>query len=208
MPSWSEPYQCAGSQITVHTSQDTIARLTCSAAQQAQDLFARCNIPPLNRPLKIEVVTDLKDHCTAIYHCGEGWIEILEPSLMQGRRTTGGAFSFLQPEAYYQSVVVHELAHVAFDNVPCPYDACIATNEYLAYTMQVMSLPPDAQQEFAQRSDLDKRVSRDELSAIILLMAPGRFAQLAWAHLSQHQDPCSFVGHIMDGTVRFDRERF
>ena len=74
--------------------------------------------------------------------------------------------------------------------------------------MQIMSLPPDAQQEFVKNSGLDRQVSRDELSAIMLFMAPGRFAQKVWAHLAQQVDPYSYLGQIKDGTVLLDRERF
>jgi hypothetical protein len=127
---------------------------------------------------------------------------------MEPRRTPGGAFTFLGRDDYYQSVIVHELAHVAFDDVPCPFEACMASNEYVAYAMQVMSLSPAAQGQFASNSGLNRHVSRDKLSAIILLMAPGRFAQKVWAHLSQQNDPCAFIGQIMEGTILLDRERF
>lgn len=207
-PVWSATTYCDGTQISVTTRDSSYAKLTCEAVQMANDIFAQCGIPRVTGPLKIDLVTQMKDTCIALYHCGENWIEILEPGLMQARRSTDGAFSFLDPEAHYQSVVVHELAHFAFDEVPCPFETCMASNEYVAYAMQIMALSPEGQQDFDRLSGIDGPVSRDELSAIILLMAPDRFAQKVWAHLSQQSHPCVFIGQIMDGTVLFDREPF
>jgi len=207
-PVWSTPTSCEGTNISVSTRSEAFATLTCDAVDKATVLFARCNMPPIASPMKIEIVRDLKDDCVALYHCGEDWIEILEPPMMASRRNPDGAFSFLGLDDYYQSVIVHELAHAAFDDVLCPFGACIASSEYVAYAMQIMSLPPDAQMEFVKTSGLGRQVARDELSAVMLFMAPGRFAQKAWAHLSQQPNPCAYIGQIMDGTVLLDRERF
>ena len=207
-PVWSGPQFCEGTNISINTRNAAFAELTCEAVDKANALFAQCNVPPVTAPLKIEIVEDIPDGCVALYHCGERWIEILEPPLLEARRVPGDAFAFLKNEDYYQSVIAHELAHVAFDDVPCPYDVCMAGNEYVAYAMQVMSLSPAAQDEFVSGSDLARRVSRDELSVIMLFMAPDRFAQKVWAHLSQQEDPCAFIGQIMDGSVLLDRGRF
>ena len=208
VPVSAETFLCEGTNVSVHPHQSAYADMTCEAVKRAEAVFDQCNLPPFSDPIRIEFVSELEPGCVALYHCGEHWIEVLEPPLMDTRRSSEGAFAFLAIEDYFQSVIVHELAHTTFDDVPCPFEACITANEYVAYAMQVMSLTPGAQTEFAANSELDRRVSRDELSLILLFMAPGRFAQKAWAHLSQRDDPCAFVGHIMDGTALLDRERF
>ena len=208
VPVWADTISCGQSDIQVRADHPADAELTCDAVRRAEVLFAHCNMPPFKHPLRVEIVRDLKPRCVAIYHCGESWIEVLEPRLMEERRSAEGAFGFQSTSDYFQSVLVHELAHATFDNVPCPFEACIVANEYVAYALQVMSLTPEAQALFARNSGLDRRVSRDELNAVILFMAPGRFAQLAWAHVLQRGDACGFIGQIMDGTVLLDRERF
>ncbi|MEL7259098.1 MAG: hypothetical protein AAFN80_14835 [Pseudomonadota bacterium] len=207
-PVWPETVSCEGSNVSVSASTSAYADMTCNAVEKARSLFKQCDFPLPKVPVLIEVVRELKDGCTAVYHCGLDWIEILEPPFMEARRGSGGAFSFLAIEEYFQSVVVHELAHVLYDDVPCPFTSCSATNEYLAYTIQIMSLTKEEQIAFAERSGLDRRISRDELSSIILMMAPDRFAQKAWAHASQQGDTCGFLWQILDGKVLLDYERF
>lgn len=207
-PVWAETTICKGTDVTVSTPTLVSADLACEAVKQAEILFSRCDLPSLTDPLKIEIVSDLKPACVAVYHCGTDRIEILELSSMEARRSSKSDFSSLSAEDYFQSVVVHELSHVLFDDTPCPFASCPATNEYFAYVMQVMSLTPSERTAFAENAALEKRISRDELNLMILLMAPDRFAQKAWAHVLQQENPCAFVRQVLDGKVLLDRERF
>ena len=201
-------FRCETTQIDVQTDEPSYVAAICEAAEQAEELFEQCNIPPIPAPLQVRIVNELQEGCVGLYHCGEGLIDVLAPPLMEARRGSQSAFAFLTNADYFQSVVVHELAHAALDDLPCPFDACVVADEYLAYAAQVMSLPPDLRLAFSADVDLEKRISRDELNGAILLLAPQRFAQKAWVHLSQRDDPCAFVAQIVDRTVLLDRERF
>ena len=199
---------CAATDITVEASDPTHARLTCDAVERALIQFENCNIPPLEGPLYIEIVDRLEAGCVGQYHCGKGSIKVLEPSVMGALHAPDSPFAFLPNEAYFQSIVVHELTHAAIADLPCPFETCVVAQEYLAYTMQVMSLAPDFQAAYSAEAGVDTHISRDELSIAILFMAPQIFAQKAWGHLSQREDPCAYLGQIVDGTVLLDRERF
>lgn len=184
------------------------ARLTCDAVAHAKTLFGSCNIPAITRPLRIGVVEDLKPNCFGQYHCGENWIELLAPSAMEARRLPDSVYAYLPSDEFCQSIAVHELAHAAIENMPCPLKACIVGNEYVANVMQIMSLTPAQQRRFTEQADVDRQISRDELNPYIYYMAPELFAKKAWIHFTQRDDPCGFIGQIVDGTVLLDRERF
>jgi len=205
-PTWAETVSCEATNLRVNSPQLKYVDLTCEAVKQAEALFDQCNLPAIAEQVRINIVDELATGCVALYHCDDSLIEVLEPSLMEVRREPEDAFAFLGIGAYYQSVIVHELAHSLFDDVPCPFAACVTASEYVAYTLQVMSLSPDAQTMFAANSGLDREIFQDELSAMMYYMAPHLFAQKAWAHLSQYDDPCTFIGQIMDGTVLLDYE--
>lgn len=207
-PLRSEPMVCPDSVVSVTSGSSQLAETVCEAAAFAEEMFGQCNVPSLDRPVAIHVVDDLMDGCVALYHCGNDKIEVLTPGKVDERRDPDGAFSFLPSKDYFRSIIVHELSHAAFDSVPCPFSSCAAANEYVAYSMQVMSLSEEEQRTFAARADLDRKVSRDELSKMILYFAPHRFAQRAWTHLQQRDDPCAFIGQITDGTVLLDHEHF
>lgn len=208
IPAGAETVSCSRSNFTVDAHDAAIAEMTCEAAEHATMLLERCNLPSLSGPVHIEVVDELQPGCVGLYHCGEDWVEVLAPNSIEAKRDPDGAFGFLSTDEYFRSVVVHELAHAAFDGVPCPFASCVTGNEYVAYNMQVMSLTPRSQTRFAEVAGLDRHISRDELSPAILFMAPDLFAQKAWTHLSQRDDPCGFIGQITDGTVLLDREYF
>ncbi|WP_432816735.1 DUF6639 family protein [Sulfitobacter sp. JB4-11] len=207
-PVLSGEQRCDGLDITVNAEHSADAESVCAASRRAAAQFARCNLPFPTDPIRIDVIEDMSPHCVAVYHCGEDWIEILAPKQMQSRRKEEGAFSSLDTGRYFQSVVVHELAHAALDSTPCPFETCIATSEYVAYAMQVLSLDAVAQSQFSEKAGLDRRVSIDELSMMVYLMAPGRFAQKAWIHFTQRDDPCGYIDQIVKGVVLLDTERF
>ncbi|WP_298858408.1 hypothetical protein [uncultured Sulfitobacter sp.] len=208
IPSWADSLSCSNSVVTTSVQQAEHGELVCSAVEQAAVLFDQCNVPALSSPVHISVVDQLKPGCVALYHCGEGRIEVLSPPNMQELRDPDGAFIHLGIDEYFQSVVIHELSHAATYGIPCPFEECVTAHEYIAYAMQVMSLSSEAQSIFEDRSGLDRSISSDELSAIILFMAPHLFSQKVWGHLSQRKDPCGYIGQIVDGSVLLDRERF
>ena len=207
-PLWAETLTCENSLVSVISEQTRDAEMVCEAVGLATVVFDQFNVPALLFPLRIQVVEEMNDGCVALYHCGEDRIEVLEPPLMETRRDPDGAFMFLPINEYFRSVVVHELAHAASDGAPCPFGTWVVRDEYVAYAMQVMSLTSDAQLEFAAIAEMERPISRDELSSVMLFIAPNLFAQKVWTHLTQRDDPRGFIGQLSEGKVILDRERF
>ena len=206
--SWADIVRCTDIDVTVNSDSVALAQEVCTAAVQAQTQFQQCNLGSTSNPLRVDIVETLPDSCVGLYHCQQDWIELLAPSLMQTLRKEDGAFHFLSETAYFRSVVVHELAHAAFDKERCPFDGCVVGNEYVAYAMQVMSLSADDRSAFEVHAGLNRRVSVVELTRLLLDLAPERFAARAWTHLQQRDDPCGYIGEIVSGAVLLDRERF
>ena len=204
----AEIVTCNASDVVVEAPDAAQADLVCEAVARAQSVLGQCQLPTIEGPLRVEIVEKLPPGCVALYHCQEKWIEILTPAAMKKQRERDGAFGFLDLSSYFRSVVVHELSHVIFDDVLCPFEACIAADEYVAYGLQVMSLSREQQKAFEDRAELNRKISRDELNAMFLFMAPNKYAQKAWTHVSQRDDPCAFIGQVIDGTILFDRDHF
>jgi len=198
---------CDTTNISVSGARPGDLELACDAVRAARAVFEKCAIPLPEGVLKIEIVDDMEPGCVGLFHCGEGRIEVLSPGGMAQRRAATDAFGHLTIESYFRSIIVHEVAHALFDVVPCPFDACHTANEYIAYAIQIKSLTARERAGFEASYDFKRRVSRDELSTMILFMAPGLFAQKTWAHLSQRDDTCGYLGRILDGTVLLDHER-
>lgn len=197
---------CQPAGVHVEAARIEDADRVCEAVQVAQSVFDGCGLPGIPSGLRINVVEELRQGCVALYHCGENWIETLAPDAMQQRRLPGSAFAWLGIEDYYRSVIVHELAHAVFDELPCPFEACVAAAEYVGFVLQVMSLSPEQQKTFEEHAGLDRKISRDELNAMYLFLAPHKFAQKAWTHAKQRGDVCAYLSQVIDGTFLFDRE--
>lgn len=208
-PAQPQPLQCDGSTAAVIAERPDDAALACKALTRAHALFGACNIPPITRPLNIDVTDDIDTGCFGLYHCGDNRIELLTPAAMATKRGPDSIFADLPLDRFFQSIVVHELTHAALDDAPCPFAGCLVGHEYVAYVMQIMSLTPEQRRRLEERADLvGRRISRDELSSTMYFMAPERFAVKAWMHFTQRADPCGFLGQIVEGTVVLQRERF
>lgn len=200
----AEQQICRDNRVTVMAESKEHVALTCSIVSFGVDVLKQCNAPVI-RPLKIELVAELSPGCLGLYHCGLDRIEVLRPSAMAKSRSEKSSLAHVSDLDFFRSIIVHELAHAAFDGVPCPFDHCIATAEYVAHNMQIMSLPQSDIARFESRLDMNARVSRDELNVMLYLMAPDKFLRKSWIHLNQRPDACRYIGDIMAGKVRMDR---
>ncbi len=199
---------CEGIPITVQAQDRTLAVQTCRAASRILPRVAECGVV-LSQAQTIEVkgaVTDLPD-CMGLYHCGTNRIEIHTPDAIDSLRRNDGPFAALPTSVFFESILAHELAHAAYDAVPCPYDDCLVTSEYVAYAMQIYALQPTDQRLFAPDTAEQEKVSRYAFSEVSLFMAPDAFARNVWVHFSQREDGCAYVADMMRGDFYLDTER-
>lgn len=204
----AEVLSCDGLPLTVSGSDAALAEQTCRAAERILPLIAECGVVlSQSQDIEIREVIPESFNCMGIYHCGENSIEILSPRAIEGLRREDSAFSAVPTGVYFESVLAHELAHAAYDAVPCPFADCVVTSEYVAYAMQVYSLPPPERSLFEADVAMEDRVSRYEISSIGLLMAPDQFARNVWAHFSQREDGCAYVAEMMGANFYLDTER-
>lgn len=191
------------------TAADTeLADRTCRSAAAARDSLESCGVA-LTEPLEIHVVGSINGSlgpCLGVYHCGEQEIEVLSPEALSTAREMDGAFRGISDAAYWDSILVHELTHAAYDVVTCPFSSCIATSEYASYAMQIRSLPAEEQARFGEGIELRTNSNLGAISAMMYFMAPDRFAKYAWQHFSSVAEPCAYMSLIMDGKVFFDME--
>ncbi|MBF9035372.1 hypothetical protein HKCCE2091_14090 [Rhodobacterales bacterium HKCCE2091] len=204
----ADTLSCEGLPVSVTAPTRDLAHRTCAAAARTVPMMAECGVV-LARPQAIEIADAISgpEGCIGIYHCGEATAEILTPGAIARVRRVDGAFHAVPTPEYFDSVVTHELAHGAYDTVACPFRSCVVTSEYVAYAMQVLTLPDPARAAFETGVALEDRVSRHDLTAIGLRLAPDHFVRTAWAHFSQREDGCAYVSGLMRGDLYLDRDR-
>lgn len=207
-PVASQTRMCRDTGVSVTYQQETHADLVCAAVTNAETIFKRCALPPLHDPIHIRVVQDMRPGCFGLYHCGENLIEVLAPPILRQRRGQTGVFAHLNTDAYFQTLIVHELAHAVTSGMPCPFDGCIVGPEYVAYVMQVMALDPADLTTFEKNMDMRDPISIEGLNPFILMLDPDRFAQKVWAHHRQQDNPCGLIYQLVVGDVFLDFELY
>ena len=196
---------CNAIPVTVTADNRDLAAQICQSTQSVLSRLSECHVH-LHRPVKIEIVSDLPSSCLGLYHCGENHIEVLSPDAALSQRTEKSVFATLSKQEFFESILAHELTHAAYDATPCPFGDCAATAEYLAYTMQIMTLPPAMREEIENGFEIGKTITRDEINPMILYMAPNAFIRKSWGHLMQRENSCAYIKQIMEGKILFDSE--
>lgn len=201
------PQPCPEAPVRVAAPEGALADRICTASRDAVTAMETCGIA-LADEQAIEVVEPpLPMDCLGLYHCGEDRIELLSPADVADQRRPEGAFAAVPLERFYPSLILHELAHAAYDDRPCPLPNCIVTSEYIAYAMQIRSLPPEDRVDVERFVTREPPVSREELGMTTLLLSPDIFAAKVWAHFLARPDGCAYLRQMMAGDIILDRER-
>lgn len=196
---------CRESTITVWNAEDR-TRTICEAASKAIEQLSSCNLI-VSQKITIEIIDTLPRNCHGLYLCDDKVIQLLplENYMEYLSKNPESPFSHLEPEVFFDSVLRHELAHAALDGTPCPFDVCPVTREFVAYSMQTWFLSDTDRAPFDQAYlNSDKPMTRDDISALALMMVPNTFIKNAYVYLSQRNDPCEFIAEIVRGEVVLD----
>ncbi|MBF9058476.1 hypothetical protein HKCCSP123_04710 [Rhodobacterales bacterium HKCCSP123] len=204
-PVRAEDFLCPGGTVLVQGGGER-AEDICEAAAEARAQLASCNLP-VTQAVTVEVTLGLSGGCYGLYHCDDDLIQLLPLSAYSGFLSghPDSPFGHLDPEAFFNSVLRHELAHAALDVMPCPYDGCPATQEFVAYAMQIRFLSEAERAPFDRfATETGGPVTSDSLNVLVLMMSPETFLRNAHAYLSQQEDPCGLISEIVEGDVLFD----
>ncbi|MCR9148629.1 MAG: hypothetical protein NXH83_00500 [Rhodobacteraceae bacterium] len=206
-PAAAAELACDGVPVTVRAGDAATARQVCDMARAAADDLASCNLP-LTEPVTIALRDAVHAGCLGLFHCGEGLIDLIAPDRVAENRSHAGLFAPLPDDVLFRAALTHELTHAAYEaSGACPFAACPATDEYLAYAMTFRTLPEALRRTVLGEIDATAPVGRDAISPLVALFAPDAFARSAWLHFSQRPDPCGYVGQITAGAIVLDRER-
>lgn len=193
-------FAVAGTGTDTDTDTDTVTRI-CTAAAAAERFLGACHLPRL-RPVTFEVRAQIEgpaDHCAGLYACGSDRILVIPPGGVGEVMPEDSAFAPLAPDVYYDSLVVHELAHALMDQAACERPRCDADREYVAYALQIASLPPRDRAAVAAYRAFDGPVDRALLNDLLLWLKPDIFALAAWAHFDAPGHGCAFVERLVTG---------
>jgi predicted metallopeptidase len=190
----------SGSQAESQTSAASI----CKTVRKAVVRLAEVDLP-LNGPVDIHVVpydVELHHGRVARFDGIRKLVTILEPGKLSVEISSNSAFSRLNTDAYFKSLIVHELAHVALFEI-FGHGVDPIAHEYVAYPLQLDTLRPADREVFLDGMELESDLAIEHLNEWILMFSPDVFAAYANQHFQSNGPGAEAVKAAMTGQVVF-----
>ena len=202
----AETVVCAESMVSVTAPHASRAQSVCATASVTLPKLAQCDLR-LSLPISITVLNDLpgvSDTCFGYYVCDGHQIFVRSPQGISEITELSLLYEDMAPEVVFDSIVVHEVSHAAFEQTACEDALCLANHEYVAYVMQMWSFAPVVRQKIIKQFGQDEPVEPIRLNDLIAVIAPEKFAALSWQHFNQPGNGCEFVKKLVSGRASLE----
>ena len=177
-----------------------------SGAERSIELFAQCGLEALD-PIRVQVENDAIGVCGVdafgAFDTKAQTIRLASTKACRAMAKTNPAYASLPFIKFYESIVVHEVAHQIFRSHIGERSVSLATHEYVAYALQITSLPPDVRQTFLKPLNTKPPADLSPFVDMVLLMSPETFGALAYAHFSEFGNGCRILTEIIEGKISF-----
>ncbi|RBI84052.1 hypothetical protein DRV85_13640 [Rhodosalinus halophilus] len=190
--------------VRVEGAAPELAHRLCAAAERGIRQLDACGLPT-SPTMTIDVVAELTHAgipCLGGHECGADRVQLAAPEAFERALAPDSAFRALPRPEFYDSVLVHELAHAALDRQVCADPPCAAEHEYVAYSMQMQSLDPAQRARIVTAARGTDRVTETRLNEFIAFAAPETFAAWVWVHFSRPENGCAFIGRLISGEAQ------
>ncbi len=206
-PAGADELDCPGAPIFVTTRNgDMSAPDICAPAMWAHAVFARCGIAQA-RQLTLEIVNrvthPLGIPIIALFDASRWRIQISTYAVTQGLILPRSVYRQLPMRDVYDSLIVHEVTHAIFREHVGRRRLPVAAHEYVAYAIQVASMPAETRDVFLSSFPAQTPKNFAPFNEIYLGMSPLRFAANAYRHLFQNDLYCETIQQIASGNVDF-----
>lgn len=195
-------YACPHSALTVFAVDPELAAHIC-AIDAATDLdLSSCGLPEYG-PLDLYVVRRIEGapgHCLGVYVCETNEIAVVNPAVLAQDDARTTVYGSLNANMLFDSMVVHEIAHARLANALRDKEISVASHEYIAYAMQIASLPAQEREVLlkgAPKGDFDVSA----INELTLSFDPKLFFGLVWRHFEAPENGCNFIKSLIDGSV-------
>ena len=196
---------CTGGSIVISGPAEGDRKLACSGARQAVELLGRCGFSH-HRPLRLEIAEQIN------HPFGRpvlGFFDAVEEKVLvrssQSVATivSNTLFAAVSLREFYASIVAHEVVHGILHQNSERHVLSHTASEYLAYALQVESLPDNARRAFLLSFPNGASANDLLLSDLMLSLDPYLFAARAYEHFSSFKDRCGLMKALLDGEVSF-----
>lgn len=194
---------CVDDHVRIAAGSEAYAARICATADRHLSKIAECGLGLTDR-VTVEVVTRMPPdaaHCWGIYRCEGARVLILDPDTLNSKAAARDIFGGLSGDGLFASILMHELTHAAIAQTIGNRHVTLSGHEYIAYALQVASLPEPQRTAYLSAQDLPETPTTDYFNPFILGVQPDKFAALAYAHFTAPENGCGFVGRLLSGEV-------
>lgn len=203
----TDAQQCPATRVEVSGASSVEYRAACAAADTALQLLGRCNLV-LKRPLRVAVESEV-DHphpqiglVFGVFDPIREQIRIARPASISAL-AGGTPFAALSIDDLYESIIVHEIVHGVMHQHQRRPVTSQALYEYLAYALQIESMPPAARNRFLEALAPATYAHELLFNDLLLFMNPHFFAASAYKHFSAALDRCAILQSLLEGEATF-----
>lgn len=195
-------HSCTDVRVDVAQDQRGSSATVCRAARQASLVLHECGLRVLDR-IPVHVVPALSAECPAhalgYFDARAATVTIPTYAACVALAGPEGRFGMPITPALYESLIAHELTHAIISQHQGRAAMGRAVQEYLAYAIQLLGMPPGLRGRILVRYPQAGPVDFDELSELYLDLAPERFAVKSYLHFVALKDRCTFVEDLLEG---------
>ncbi len=202
----TEHWLCPDRRVSVAAPTEAVAQTVCRQSARAREILAACGITAGNN-LSVQVTRALTT-APGFRRAGE-----YDPTLRRVRLLPFATYArHVKPRlgstpvvarVLHASVAAHEIAHGIFHEHTRHLDLPETAHEYVAYVVQLSSLPADVQKALMEQNDIFHVGNLFVFSYFLLLADPERFALNAYRHFHQPENGCGFLSRLVEGKVHF-----
>lgn len=204
----SELLTCSAPGVNVYSDQAKDGDLACQAVGSTLAFMqsigfhvdTRFTIELVDHPLRLH-----GSEVTGTYDSRHLYIKV--PNFSQAQRVAGRhlPFGMFMSHEIWQSFIAHEVAHaVAQANFQLAKPS-IAAHEYIAYVVQLATLPKDTREDLLERFDNSPFRHERQINRVFLELDPEVFAVKAYRHYLAQPDPSVFFQRLLKRSLSSPR---
>lgn len=183
--------RCAGGVVTVIADSPSDRDAACSGAEHAIAVLDGLGLPVLS-PIVVHVVDEITlDHDASALGTFDPRTHLVK-GLARSAYSVGSAEEAVLglpfDDELHASVFAHEVTHAVFHQHEARIPLSPAAHEYVAYSVQLTTLPVDHRRRILERFEVSPFTNVDQVSSVILAFDPNGFGIKAYLHFRDAAD--------------------
>ena len=198
---------CQNSKAVVDFSQPEDWETACAGAIDAIS-FLEANGFRSGGPINIHMIGRIPEEILAdafgYFDNRTERIHVQSFSAYQGAVQGLEMFGLPMDQVLYQSIVIHEVAHLIARHNFTMKSPSRAAEEYIAYVTQLATMPPGLRGRILAKFTGEGFRTSTQINSLIYMFSPEKFAVGAYRHFVRAENGAAFFRRLLTGEIQLD----